>query len=41
MAGGRTFLQDGDEVVLRYSAPGSAGGRISLGDVVGRVVPAR
>jgi fumarylacetoacetase len=41
MDGGRTFLEDGDEVVLRYSAPGTGGGRISLGDVVGRVEPAR
>jgi fumarylacetoacetase len=39
-AGGRTFLEDGDEVVLRYSAPGTGGGRISLGDVVGRIEPA-
>ena len=38
---GRTFLEDGDEVVLRYSAPGTGGGRISLGDVVGVVEPAR
>ncbi len=41
MAGGRTFLEDGDEVVLRYSAPGAGGGRISLGEVVGVVEPAR
>jgi fumarylacetoacetase len=38
---GHTFLEDGDEVVLRYSAPGAGGGRISLGDVVGRIEPAR
>jgi fumarylacetoacetase len=38
---GRTFLEDGDEVVLRYSAPGTGGGRITLGDVSGRVEPAR
>ena len=25
MDGGRTFLEDGDEVVLRYSAPGTGG----------------
>jgi fumarylacetoacetase len=37
---GHTFLQDGDEVVLRYSAPGTRGGRIALGDVAGRVEPA-
>jgi len=36
-----TFLEDGDEVVLRYSAPGTGGGRITLGEVAGRVVPAR
>ncbi|MGI8523246.1 MAG: fumarylacetoacetase [Nocardioides sp.] len=41
MAGGRTFLEDGDEVTLRYSAPGTAGGRITLGEVTGRIVPAR
>jgi fumarylacetoacetase len=42
-AGGRerTFLEDGDEVVLRYTAPGTSGGRIALGEVAGRVVPAR
>ncbi|MCD4533506.1 fumarylacetoacetase [Nocardioides sp. cx-169] len=34
---GRTFLEDGDEVVLRYSAPGADGGRIALGDVRGRI----
>ncbi|GAA1939724.1 fumarylacetoacetase [Nocardioides marmoribigeumensis] len=40
-AGGRerTFLEDGDEVVLRYSAPGERG-RITLGEVRGRVLPA-
>ncbi|MCW2765995.1 MAG: fumarylacetoacetate hydrolase [Nocardioides sp.] len=38
---GRTFLEDGDEVALRYSAPGTGGGRISLGDVTGRIAPAR
>jgi fumarylacetoacetase len=41
-AGGtRTFLEDGDEVVLRYTAPGTAGGRIALGEVSGRIHPAR
>jgi fumarylacetoacetase len=39
--GGRTFLEDGDEVVLRYSAPGTGGGRITLGEVAGRIEPAR
>jgi fumarylacetoacetase len=38
---GRTFLEDGDEVTLRYSAPGTGGGRITLGDVAGRIEPAR
>ncbi len=35
---GRTFLVDGDEVVLRASAPGALGGRITLGEVAGRIV---
>ncbi len=41
-AGGRerTFLEDGDEVVLRYSAPGTAGGRITFGEVAGTITPA-
>jgi fumarylacetoacetase len=37
----RSFLDDGDEVVLRATAPGTAGGRISLGEVRGRILPAR
>jgi fumarylacetoacetase len=40
-ADGRTFLEDGDEVTLRYSAPGIGGGRITLGEVTGRIEPAR
>ena len=34
-AGGRerSFLEDGDEVVLRATAPGALGGRIALGEV--------
>ena len=40
-AGGHTFLEDSDEVVLRYSAPGTGGGRITLGEVTGRIEPAR
>jgi fumarylacetoacetase len=36
---GRTFLEDGDQVVLRYTAPGTGGGRIALGEVAGTVVP--
>ena len=38
---GRTFLDDGDTVTLRYTAPGTRGGRIALGEVTGTVVPAR
>jgi len=36
-----TFLEDGDQVVIRYSAPGTDGGRITLGEVAGRIEPAR
>jgi len=36
----RTFLEDGDSVTLRYTAPGTSGGRIALGEVTGKVVPA-
>lgn len=36
----RTFLLDGDTVTLRYSAPGTGGGRIHLGEVSGRILPA-
>ncbi len=36
----RTFLEDGDEVTLRYTAPGASGGRIALGEVTGRVIAA-
>ncbi|MFP5253692.1 MAG: fumarylacetoacetase [Actinomycetes bacterium] len=41
-AGGRerTFLEDGDTVTLRATAPGAAGGRISLGEVTGTILPA-
>ena len=37
----RTFLEDGDEVTIGATAPGVGGGRISFGEVTGRVVPAR
>jgi fumarylacetoacetase len=37
----RTFLEDGDEVTIRATAPGARGGRIALGEVTGRVLPAR
>ncbi|HEY5981157.1 MAG TPA: fumarylacetoacetase [Microlunatus sp.] len=36
----RTFLADGDEVVLRGRAPGAAGGFIRLGEVAGLIEPA-
>lgn len=36
----RTFLEDGDEVVLRYSAP-TATGRLTLGEVRGTILPTR
>jgi fumarylacetoacetase len=37
----RTFLEDGDEVVITATAPGPDGTRIGLGSVAGRVEPAR
>ena len=36
-----TFLEDGDVVTVRGEAPGPDGTTIRLGDVVGRVLPAR
>ena len=41
-AGGRerTFLEDGDTVTLRVTAPGALGGRLALGEVTGTVLPA-
>ncbi len=36
----RTFLQDGDTVTLRYSAPSASGGRLQLGEVTGTIAPA-
>jgi fumarylacetoacetase len=39
-AGKRTFLEDGDEVVLRATAPGPDGAIVALGEVAGRVLPA-
>jgi fumarylacetoacetase len=41
LADGHTFLEDGDEVTLRYSAPATGGGRLTLGEVTGRIEPAR
>jgi len=35
----RTFLEDGDEVVISGWAPGAGGVRIGLGSVAGRVLP--
>jgi fumarylacetoacetase len=35
----RTFLHDGDEVVISATAPGPSGTRIGFGDVRGTVVP--
>ncbi|MFE7719920.1 fumarylacetoacetase [Nocardia rhizosphaerihabitans] len=37
----RTFLADGDEVTITATAPGTAGRRIGLGQVGGRILPAR
>lgn len=37
----RTFLEDGDAITLRATAPGANGGVIGLGECVGRVAPAR
>jgi fumarylacetoacetase len=35
----RGFLEDGDVVTISATAPDAMGGRLSLGEVVGRVVP--
>ncbi len=37
---GRTFLEDGDTVTIRATAPGALGGRIALGEVTGTILPA-
>ena len=37
----RTFLEDGDTVVLRAWATGTDGGRLELGEVSGTILPAR
>jgi fumarylacetoacetase len=37
----RTFLEDGDTVTLRATAPGVGGERLRLGEVVGEIRPAR
>ncbi|WP_433332848.1 fumarylacetoacetase [Spirillospora sp. CA-294931] len=36
----RTFLEDGDTVILRATAPTPTGSRLALGEVVGTIVPA-
>ncbi|MEC3981316.1 fumarylacetoacetase [Amycolatopsis sp. H20-H5] len=36
----RTFLADGDEVVITGTAPGAGGERIGFGEVRGRILPA-
>lgn len=36
----RTFLEDGDEVVITATAPGTGGTRIGLSEVRGRILPA-
>jgi fumarylacetoacetase len=43
VAGGaeRTFLEDGDEVVITATAPGANGERIGFGEVRGKILPAR
>jgi fumarylacetoacetase len=41
VAGGpRTFLLDGDVVTIAATAPSTAGGRLTLGEVTGTVAPA-
>ena len=37
----RTFLEDGDTVTLRATAPGPGGTTISLGECTGTIRPAR
>ncbi|WP_410631474.1 fumarylacetoacetase [Amycolatopsis sp. cmx-4-83] len=36
----RSFLQDGDEVVITATAPGADGTRLAFGEVRGRILPA-
>ena len=36
----RTFLEDGDEVVITATAPGADGARIGFGEARGRILPA-
>ena len=37
----RSFLEDGDTVTISATAPAAGGGRLSLGEVTGRIHPAR
>ncbi|MCC3765536.1 fumarylacetoacetase [Glycomyces sp. TRM65418] len=37
----RSFLEDGDTVVIEATAPGAEGGRIGLGEVSGTILPAK
>jgi fumarylacetoacetase len=37
----RTFLEDGDEVVISATAPGAGGGCLGFGEVSGTILPAR
>lgn len=37
----RTFLEDGDTVILRATAPGPGGAVVGLGDCTGTILPAR
>ena len=36
----RTFLEDGDTIRIRATAPSAAGGRLAFGEVVGTIAPA-
>ena len=37
----RTFLEDGDEIVITATAPGASGSRLGFGECAGRILPAR
>lgn len=37
----RSFLEDGDAVTITATAPAANGGRLALGEVTGRIVPAQ
>jgi fumarylacetoacetase len=37
----RTFLEDGDEIIISATAPGADGGRVGFGEVRGTIRPAR